>query len=80
MLYCIKSTILNEYIVDCAFPIKTLGVNSVWEESFLFFYSLQVEILGLSIMMFLTDRMLISTCGVTLQSAFGKLTINICSR
>ena len=31
-------------------------------------------------MMFLTDRMLISTCGVTLQSNFGKLTVNICSR
>ena len=31
-------------------------------------------------MMFLTNRMLMSTCGVTLQSAFGKLTINIFSR
>ena len=31
-------------------------------------------------MMFLTNRMLMSTCGVTLQSAFGKLMINICSR
>ena len=31
-------------------------------------------------MMFLTNRMLMSTCGATLQSASGKLTINIFSR
>ena len=65
--------------------MKTLGVNCVWEESFLFFLFIASRNTGFvnkwyPIIMFLTDRMLISTCGVTLQSAFGKLTINICSR
>lgn len=49
VLYCIKSTILNEYIVVVLLLLKPSGLAVSARNLFDFFYSVQVEILGLSI-------------------------------